>query len=157
MDLTDVARPLRQSGRQVIEPLDPQALITQPGSEVATLLSSALERVAVLNTTGRIDRDNLAALHAEIDLARRAGIMGLQVVRLSQGEVPLSHERLDLAALLREARRQRSREIDTQGIEVRQEFTGALVMSDATLLFSLLQTMLDWAFEHAVSRIDIKL
>ena len=71
--------------------------------------------------------------------------------------MPLSHERLDLAALLREARHQRSREIDTQGIEVRQEFTGALVMSDATLLFSLLQTMLDWAFEHAVSRIDIKL
>ena len=157
MDLTDIARPLTQPGRRVIEPLDPQALITQLGSEVATLLSSALERVAVLNTTGRIDRDNLAALHAEIDLARRAGIMGQQVVRLSQGDVPLSHERLDLAALLREALRQRSREIDTQGIEVQQEFTGALVMSDATLLFSLLQTMLDWAFEHAVSRIDIKL
>ena len=157
MDLTDIARPLTQPGGRVIEPLDPQALITQLGSEVATLLSSALERVAVLNTTGRIDRDNLAALHAEIDLARRAGIMGQQVVRLSQGDVPLSHERLDLAALLREALRQRSREIDTQGIEVQQEFTGALVMSDATLLFSLLQTMLDWAFEHAVSRIDIKL
>ena len=157
MDLTDIARPLTQPGGRVIEPLDPQALITQLGSEVATLLSSALERVAVLNTTGRIDRDNLAALHAEIDLARRAGIMGQQVVRLSQGDVPLSHERLDLAALLREALRQRSREIDTQGIEVQQEFTGALVMSDATLLFSLLQTMLDWAFEHAVSRIDIKM
>ena len=157
MDLTDIARPLTQPGGRVIEPLDPQALITQLGSEVATLLSSALERVAVLNTTGRIDRDNLAALHAEIDLARRAGIMGQQVVRLSQGDVPLSHERLDLAALLREALRQRSREIDTQGIEVQQEFTGALVISDATLLFSLLQTMLDWAFEHAVSRIDIKL
>ena len=157
MDLTDIARPLTQPGRRVIEPLDPQALITQLGSEVATLLSSALERVAVLNTTGRIDRDNLAALHAEIDLARRTGIMGQQVVRLSQGDVPLLHERLDLAALLRGALRQRSREIDTQGIEVQQEFTGALVISDATLLFSLLQTMLDWAFEHAVSRIDIKL
>lgn len=157
MDLTDIARPPTPSGRRVVEPLDPQALIAQLGSEVATTLSAALERVAALNTTGRIDRDNLAALHAEIDLARRAGIMGQQVVRLSHGDVQLSNERLDLTALLREALRQRSREIDTQGIEVRQEFAGALVMSDATLLFSLLQTVLDWAFEHAVSRIDIKL
>jgi len=35
--------------------------------------------------------------------------------------------------------------------------TPALVMSDATLLFSLLQTALDWAFEHTASRIDIAL
>lgn len=157
MDLTDIGRPPAPSGRRVVEPLDPQALIAQLGSEVATTLSSALERVAVLNSTGRIDRDNLAALHAEIDLARRAGIMGQQVVRLSHGDVQLSRERLDLTALLREVLRQRSREIDTHGIEVRQEFAGALVMSDATLLFSLLQTVLDWAFEHAVSRIDMKL
>ena len=157
MDLTDIARPSAPSGRRVVEPLDPQALIAQLGSEVATTLSSALERVALLNSTGRIDRDNLAALHAEIDLARRAGIMGQQVVRLSHGDVQLSRERLDLTALLRDALRERSREIDTQGIEVRQEFAGTLVMSDATLLFSLLQTVLDWAFEHAVSRIDIKL
>ena len=157
MDLTDIARPPAPSGRRVVAALDPKALVAQLGSEVATTLSSALERVAVLNTTGRIDRDNLAALHAEIDLARRAGIMGQQVVRLSHGDVQLSRERLDLTALLREALRQRSREIDAHGIEVRQEFAGALVMSDATLLFSLLQTVLDWAFQHAVSRTDLKL
>ena len=156
MDLTDTAR-APAPGRRVVEPLDPQALIAQLGSEVATTLSSALERVAVLNATGRIDRDNLAALQTEIDRARRAGIMGQQVARLSNGGVQLSRERLDLTALLREALRQRSREIDTHGIEVRQDFAGALVMSDATLLFSLLQTVLDWAFEHAVSHIDIKL
>jgi hypothetical protein len=157
MDLSDIARPPLPSGRRVVEPLDPQSLIAQLGSEVASTLSSALERVAVLQATGRIDRENLAALHAEIDLARRAGIMGQQVVRLSHGDVQLSRERLDLTALLREALRQRSREIDTHGIEVRQQFAGALVMSDATLLFSLLQTVLDWCFEHAVSRIDMKL
>lgn len=157
MDLSDIARPPLPSGRRVVEPLDPHFLIAQLGSEVASILTSALERVAVLQTTGRIDRDNLAALHAEIDLARRAGIMGQQVVRLSHGEVQLSRERLDLTALLREALRQRSREIETHGIEVRQQFAGALVMSDATLLFSLLQTVLDWCFEHAVSRIDMKL
>lgn len=157
MDLTDIARPPSPPGRRGVEPLDAQALIAQLGSEVATTLSSALERMAVLHTTGRIDRENLAALQAEIELARRAGIMGQQVVRLSTGEAQLARERVDLHALLGEELRQRSRESEARGIEVRQKMAGALVMSDATLLFSLLQTVLDWAFEHAVSRIDIKL
>lgn len=157
MDLTDISRPPSPPGRGVVEPLDPQALIAQLGREVASRLSSALERVAELQASGRIDRDNLNSLHTEIDLARRAGIMGQQVVRLSLGDVQLTTERMDLTALMRECLRQRSREIETHGIEVRQEFAGTLVMSDATLLFSLLQTVLDWAFEHAVSRIDLKL
>ena len=157
MDLSDIARPALPSGRRLVEALNPQSLIAQLGREVASTLSSALERVAVLQATGRIDRDNLAALHAEIDRARRAGIMAQQVARLNQGDIQLSHERLDLTALLREALHQRRRETDTLGIEVHQQLAGALVMSDATLLFSLLQTVLDWCFEHASSRIDITL
>ncbi len=157
MDLSDIARPALPSGRRLVEALNPQSLIAQLGREVASTLSSALERVAVLQATGRIDRDNLAALHAEIDRARRAGIMAQQVARLNQGDIQLSHERLDLTALLREALQQRRRETDTLGIEVHQQLAGALVMSDATLLFSLLQTVLDWCFEHASSRIDITL
>jgi hypothetical protein len=38
---------------------------------------------------------------------------------------------------------------------VRQEFDAAEVRTDATLLFSFLQGLLDWCFEHAVSRIDM--
>jgi hypothetical protein len=158
MDLKDLGQP-RAPGRRSteVEPLDPQALIAQLGGEVATTLSSALERVTQLAATGRIDRDGLRALREEIDLARRAGIMGQQVVRLSNGRVQLAKERLDLTSLLREALRQRGREIDARGIEVRQVLAPSEVMSDATLLFSLLQTTLDWSFEHAVSRIDLKL
>jgi hypothetical protein len=157
MDLSDLARPPDSAGRSGVEPLDPQALIAQLGGEVATTLSSALERVAALAASGRYDRDNLRCLHDEIDLARRAGIMGQQVVRLGNGQVQLTQERLDLTALLREVLRQRGREIENRGIEVRQVLVPALVTSDATLLFSLLQTVLDWTFEHAVSRIDIAL
>ena len=157
MDLSDIARPPDSADRPAMEPLDPQALTAQLGSEVASTLSSALERVAALADSGRIDRDSLRALREEIDLARRAGIMGQQVVRLGNGSVHLSNERLDLTALLRETLRQRGREIETRSIEVRQVFAAAQVMSDATLLFSLLQTVLDWSFEHAVSRIDMKL
>ena len=156
MDLRDLpASP--PAGRRLAEPVDPQALAAQLGSEVATHLSSALERVTTLTATGKIDRAGLRALREEIDRARRAGIMGQQVVRLGNGRVQLANERLDLTGLLREALRQRGREIDARGIEVRQELTAAEVMSDTTLLFSLLQTTLDWSFEHAVSRIDLSL
>jgi CheY-like chemotaxis protein len=142
-------------GRRAPEPIDPQALVAQLGSEVAANLSSALERVTTLAATGKIDRAGLRALREEIDRARRAGIMGQQVVRLSSGRVQLANERADLTGLFSEAVRQRGREIDARGIEVRQTFSAAEVMSDTTLLFSLLQALLDWSFEHAVSRIDL--
>ena len=155
MDLSDLGR--APANKHMAEPLDLNALVAQLGSEVATTLSSALERVVALSASGRIDKAGLRALREEIDLARRAGIMGQQLVRLGNGHVQLAHESLDLTALFGEALRQRGREIEARGIEVRQVFAPASVKSDATLLFSMLQTTLDWCFEHAASRIDLKL
>ncbi len=142
-------------GRRVAGPVDSQLLVAQLGREVATRLSSALARVTTLATTGKIDRAGLRALRDEIDHARRAGIMGQQVVRLSSGQVQISNERLDLTGLLSDALQQRGREIDSRGIEVRRALSAAEVMSDATLVFSLLQTLLDWCLEHAFARIDL--
>jgi hypothetical protein len=132
-------------------------LVAQLGSEVAALLSAALDRVAALEASGRIDRAGLRALRLEIERARRAGIIAQQVVRLGSGGLQLAPERIDLTALLREALLQRGREIEARGIEVQQVFAPAEVMSDATLMFALLQVVLDWSFEHAVSRIDLDL
>lgn len=154
LELNDPTAPTAM-GRRVVQPMDSQALVAQLGSEVANHLSSALERVTTLAATGKIDRAGLRALKDEIDRARRAGIMGQQVVRLSSGRVQLANERLDLTGLLSEALRQRGREIDARGIEVRQVLSSAEIMSDSTLVFSLLQTVLDWSFEHAFGRIDM--
>ncbi len=137
--------------------LDAPALVAQLGGEVAATLSTALERVIEMAATGRIDRGGLRLLREEIDLARRAGIMGQQLVRLGSGQVQLAPERLDLTALLREALLQRGREIEARGIQVRQTLAPAQVRCDATLLFSLLQTVIDWSFEHARSRIDLSI
>jgi CheY-like chemotaxis protein len=132
-------------------------LAAQLGSEVAAALGSALERVNALAATGKIDRAGLRALREEIELARRIGITGQQVIRLASGRVPVVREKLDLTGLLREALLQRGREIEARGIEVRQLLAPASVHSDATLLYAFLQTLLDWAFEHATGRIDLKL
>jgi hypothetical protein len=157
MNLAELARLRSADSHALPEPVDAQALVGQLGSEVAATLSSALERVTELTATGRIDRASLRALREEIDRARRAGIMGQQVLRLSNGRVQLAQERLDLTSLLRESLRQRSREMDARGIELRLQLAQAQVTSDATLLFSLLQSTLDWTFEHAVSRVDLRL
>ena len=157
MDLSDVKDKAARGNRSPVVTIDPHDLVAQIGSEVASLLSSALERVTALATTGKIDRDSLRALRDEVDLARRIGITGQQVSRFASGRVVVANERLNLTNLWREALRQRGREIEARGIEVRQVFAPAEVSSDATLLFSLMQTVLDWSFEHALSRIDLAL
>lgn len=154
LQLTDPKAPTSM-GRRPTESADSQGLVAQLGGEVAAHLSKAVERVNTLAATGKIDRAGLRALRDEIDRARRAGIMGQQVARLSSGRMQLANERVDLTALLGEALRQRGREIDARGIEVCQVLTPAEVMGDATLLYSLLQTLLDWCFEHAFGRIDL--
>lgn len=154
MDLSDLARmpsPTERGSTTV----DAHELVAQMGSEVASTLTSALERVNALAATGRIDSAGLRALRDEVERARRVGMMGQQVSRLAGGRVQVAHERLNLTNLLRESLRLRGREIDARGIEIRQVLAPAEVMSDATLLFSLLQALLDWAFEHAVARIEL--
>ena len=78
-------------------------------------------------------------------------------MRLSSGHVQQAHEPVNLTLLLRDALLQRGREIESHGIEVQQVLAPAEVLSDETLLYSLLETVLDWSFEHALSRIDFRL
>ena len=157
MDLSELAQAPSPLSNAPVEAPDAHQLVAQLGSEVAARLSSALERVVNLAATGRIDKPGLRALRDEIDLARRAGIMGQQVVRLSSGHVQQAHEPVNLTSLLRDSLLQRGREIESHGIEVQQVLAPAEVLSDETLLYSLLQTVLDWSFEHTLSRIDFRL
>ncbi|MDE2369687.1 MAG: hypothetical protein KGN16_12015 [Burkholderiales bacterium] len=136
---------------------DAAELVGRLGGEVASQLSAALERVAELSETGHIDATGLRGLREEIQRARHAGIMGQQLARLAAGRIQVACERIDLTALLREALRLRRREIEAGAIEVRQQLCAATVMSDATLLFSLVEALLDWSLTHAVKRIDLEL
>ena len=130
-------------------------LIAQVGSEVALAVESALERVNALSHTGRIDRAGLRALREELEHARRIALTGQQVGRLATGRVRISEEAVDLSANLREALAQRAREIAARGMEVRQSITAATVVVDPILVFTLLQALLDWSFEHASARVDL--
>jgi len=131
-------------------------LIGQIGSDVGQVLSSALERVTVLATTGKIDRAGLRALREEIEQARRVGMIGQQLARFASGRIRQSPEQVQLTQMLRDVLVQRGREATAREIELRQALRPAEVVVDATLLHALLQALTDWGLEHARGAIDFR-
>ncbi|HKX95012.1 MAG TPA: hypothetical protein VJM48_09945 [Methylibium sp.] len=131
-------------------------LTAQIGREVAGPLTSALERVIQLTTTGRIDRPGLRLLRTEIERARRIGIVSQQLARFTSKRLRQSHERLNLASTLQAALAYRQREIASRGIHVKQSTRPIEVLVDPAMLFSLLNAMLDWAIESARSTVDLR-
>lgn len=134
-----------------------RALVGEIGAAIAGPLTSALERVVALTSSGRIDRPGLRALREEIERARQVGIESQQLARLASGRVRQCHEPVALPAMLAGVLAHRAREIQARGIDIRLQPARAVdVMVDAPLLFSLLNTLLDWALDCARSTIDLQ-
>jgi CheY-like chemotaxis protein len=133
-----------------------RALTAQVGREIAEPLNAALERVIALNTTGRIDRDGLRALRTEIEQARRIGMVSQQLSRLASKHLRQSHERLNLAHTLQSVLAYRAREVAKRGVNVRQVTRPIEVLVDPSLLFTLLNAVLDWAVESGRASIDFR-
>lgn len=150
MTVPDSAHRLLPHAERPAAPLSPDEplLAGQVGAEVAAALSSALERVRLLAESGRIGRHSLQALQDELRQARQIAIVGQQVSRLATGRVRQAPEVLELPQLLRDAIGQRADEIAARGLEVRQRLQPATVSVDPSLLFTLVVSLLDWAFDH---------
>lgn len=131
-------------------------LVTEIGAATATQLTSALERIHTLITSGKIDRASLRALREEVDGARQAGMIGQQIARFASGRLRQSHERLQLDDTLKGVLAHRHRETQSRGIVLKPSLKQAEVIVDASLLFSLLNTVLDWALSHAQSNIEFR-
>lgn len=129
-------------------------LVNAVGEEISTPLTHALERVHALTTSGRIDRSSLRALREEVETARAVGIVAQQITRLASGRLRQSHERLDVAELLGNVLTHRAREAQSRGIAIKPRLQALPVILDASLLFGLLNTLLDWALRHSRSEID---
>lgn len=143
-------------------PADPgsahwQELLAQVGQEIAGPLTSAVERVNAFATTGRIDRAGLRALRDEIEAARRAGKVGQQLARFASGRVRQSPERLSLSQMLSDVLVQRGRSLQARGLPLRQTLEAADVDTDPSLLFAMLNALVDWCAEHARSTIDLRI
>lgn len=133
------------------------ALLAQTSSEVAGPLTAALERVDQLTASGRIDRRSLQALRREIDVARRAAMIGQQLVRCASGRLRQSPEHVQLADLVHELALQRQLEWQRRGLALRQALVPAEVVCDAPLLFALIEALLDWALMHARGDTELRI
>ena len=158
MDLSDLKHSARHPGPSAYanpgEADHWPELVSAIGSEVAGPLTAALERIHTLITTGRIDRAGLRALCDEVTSARQVSMNAQQLVRFSSGRLRQSHERLPLADTLKTVLTHRARETQARGVFLKPVFKPADVIVDASLLFSLLNTTLDWALAFARSQIE---
>lgn len=134
-----------------------QALVAEIGSATAAPLTAALERIHALIATGRIDRAGLRALREEVESARQAGMVGQQIARFASARLRQSHERMQLADTLTGVLSNRSRETVARGVVFKPTLKAVAVIVDASLLFSLLNTTIDWALEHAQSAVEFQI
>lgn len=153
-----VAAPLAAND-MVQRPSDSQwgDIVQQLGAEIAGPLSAALERIHTLIGTGQIDRQGLRALRDAVAQAREAGMVSQQLARLASGRLRLSRERVHLTQVLRGVLTQRSRETQARGIQIRQLLQPIELTTDASLLFSLLNAMMDWALANTHSSLEMRL
>jgi len=131
------------------------ALVSQIGAEIAAPLTAALERINTLTSTGRIDRQSLRDLRLEVEAARQVGMIGQQLTRFASGRLRQSHERLQLAEVMNSVLAHRSRETVARGIVLKPLLKPAEVIVDASLLFSLLNSTLDWSLANAHSQVEL--
>jgi len=161
MDMTDLNRaPISVAQAPQEAPVEHdhwRDVVSEMSAEIAGPLTAALDRVQTLTTTGRIDRSSLRALGDEIQRARQVSMSGQQIARLASGRLRQTHERLPLTETLKDVLTQRARETQARNIHIKQVLRPAEVIVDASLLFSMLNTLLSWSMEHAQSNIEFRI
>lgn len=155
MDLSELARSKAASNPFDAAPVERlQGLLAQIGAEIAGPLTSAIERINTLAGTGRIDPASLRALRDEVEAARQAGMMGQQLTRFAAGRIRQSHEVLQLGDVVRHVLANRQRQTEVRGVTLQPDLASVSVVADASLLFSLLNSTVEWALANAVSPIE---
>jgi hypothetical protein len=120
------------------------------GAQVAHSLSRALAELDRVLVGGTAAERGLREL---IEHARHAAMLGQQVSRLAQGSVVQAPEPLDLPGLWRQVLRHRRGGLAQRGLEVRQRLRPAQVCLDPSLLYAVLDSLLDWIYEHCTGAV----
>ena len=132
------------------------ALVSEFGADVAGPLTAALERIDSLTASGRITRADLRALREEVQQARQAGMLGQQLTILASGGLRHSPERLVLDEAVQSVLGRRANDMTDRTVTVVAASERSEVIVDPTLLFSLLNTLFDWALGNAAGRCEFK-
>lgn len=132
----------------------PDEVVTRLAAAVAVPLTHALERVSEAAATGRMDRDGLRALHAEIDAARRAGLIGQQISRFMAGQAQASVERVALRDVLEMVLSEHASGGQSSPTGQLPQLQTVNVMGDTSLVHTVLRIAAEWAAAHTASAID---
>ncbi|MFN4266205.1 MAG: hypothetical protein ACK4F8_10730 [Aquabacterium sp.] len=132
-------------------------LVAQVGRELAGPLTTAMERLNTWSTTGQVDRAGLRALKEEVDQARQAGIWCQQIARLASGRVQPSQERVHLTNTVQSVLAYRNRELQARGISISQTLLPAEILVDASMLFSLINSIIDWWLGQAIGQVELRI
>ena len=115
------------------------------GSDLSEPLAAIQHVLNEVTRTHSINRPQITLLESSLEVARRVAVQSQQIARLAGGRLRQSHETLKLDELLRDALLQRARIFKQRGVEVYQSLHPVEVIVDAGLLFSLIDTAIDWA------------
>lgn len=132
-------------------------LVQQIGCEIAAPLTAALERLTPTGEAGTVDPHVLQAVRQDIEKARRAGMFSQQFARLAAGGVKQSHEKLHLTQTVRQILTDRHQDLQNRGLQMKPVLRAAEVIADATLLFSLLNALVDWLAECAHVSVELRI
>ena len=115
------------------------------GSELSEPLAAMQYVLHAFTHARSISHSQITLLESSLQAARTVAMQSQQIARLAGGRLRQSHERLKLDELLRDALLQRTNIFRQRGVEIYQSLKPVEVIVDAGLLFSLIETAIDWA------------
>ena len=115
------------------------------GSDLSAPLAAMQYVLHAFAHTQSINHSQITLLESSLQAARTIAMQSQQIARLAGGRLRQSHERLKLDELLRDALLQRTNIFRQRGVEIYQSLKPVEVIVDAGLLFSLIETAIDWA------------
>ena len=115
------------------------------GAELAHHVTPALEVVQRLKAAGLMTHSEARAFTDAADHLQRIAVTSQQITRLAHGRLRQSHERLDLAEVIRHVLDENEGRYLRQGIEIEPHLQPLEVITDPALLVSLCEIALECA------------
>lgn len=126
-------------------------------SETAAPLTRAMERVQELQHGVRPGAMELRALADDLADARRAGMVGQQIARLTCGDYRACDEPVDLALAVRQLLADQRVAAGPMAVEFSEQLAPTTVMADLSLVGMLVQALLAWCAQSASSDVALRL
>ncbi len=124
-------------------------VVRQLGQEVAMSLNAASEQLERLNQLEPSLVRSLVPVTESVERARQAGMAAQHVLRLCEDPPPQQRELLNLADVVRAVLTARADWLQRRQISVRQGLAQTRVYADASMLYMLVDELVQWAGQMA--------